>query len=104
MHKSRLLLMLVALGVSAWSQQPPESIIDPVNGRTVEDLIDLALRQNGELLAVQQQVAVARGGLTQARLRPNPTIDVSGMQEYRGPMNAFTVEASIPLELFGRRD
>jgi cobalt-zinc-cadmium efflux system outer membrane protein len=64
----------------------------------------MALRQNGDVLVMQQRVSAKQGDLVQARLRPNPTLDLSGMQEYRGPMNSFMVGASIPLELFGRRD
>src|SRR5262249_24393773 len=95
----------VLLAVSmAQSQATPDNVIDPEHGRTVDELVSIALRQNGDVLVTQQQVAAARGNLIQARLRPNPTFDLTGMQEYRGPMNSFTVEASIPLELFGRRD
>jgi cobalt-zinc-cadmium efflux system outer membrane protein len=75
-----------------------------VSGRTVEDLVTQALRTNGDILVSQQMVAAAQGNLVQARLRPNPSLDISGMQELAGPMNNFTVGASIPLELFGRRD
>lgn len=94
-------MCLLAGSAPAWCQA---SVIDPVRGRTVEELVDIALRQNGNVLVMQQRVAAAQGGLVQARLRPNPTVDLSGMQEYRGPMNSFMVGASIPLELFGRRD
>lgn len=94
-------MCLLAGSAPAWCQT---SVIDSVRGRTVEELIDIAFRQNGDVLVMQQRVAAAQGDLTQARLRPNPTIDLSGMQEYRGPMNSFMVSASIPLELFGRRD
>lgn len=102
MRKRFYLWVPLLLGIpAAWSQP---SVIDPVGGRTVEELVDIALRQNGDALVMQQRVSAAQGDLVQARLRPNPTLDLSGMQEYRGPMNSFMVGASIPLELFGRRD
>jgi cobalt-zinc-cadmium efflux system outer membrane protein len=81
-----------------------EPVLDPVNGRTLEDLTALALRQNGDVLAAEQTAAAAEGELTQAKLRRNPELEVSGMQEFGGPMNTFMVGGSIPLELFGRRD
>ncbi|MGH9661326.1 MAG: TolC family protein, partial [Bryobacteraceae bacterium] len=105
MPKSSLLLAVLLLGgLPSWSQPSVETILDPVNGRTVEELVQMALRRNGDALVMREQVAAAQGGLVQARLRPNPSFDVGGMQEYRGPMNSFMVGASIPLELFGRRD
>lgn len=48
-----------------------------VQGRVVDDLLRLALERNAELLAVRQDIAAARGFLTQSRLRPNPGLDVS---------------------------
>jgi len=103
--KISMLLFALLLGPpAAWSQRVSADVLDPVGGRTVEELVRLALQQNGEILAGQQQVVSARADLTQARLRPNPSVDVSGMKERSGPMNSFMVGASIPLELFNRRD
>ena len=103
--KSSLLAAVVlSAGPQTWGQQSAEAVIDPVNGRTVEQLVELAMRKNGDVLVTRQQVAVAQGGLVQARQRPNPSLDVSGTQELRGPMNTFMAGASIPLELYGRRD
>ncbi|MEO8338817.1 MAG: TolC family protein [Nitrospirota bacterium] len=96
-RSSWLLALFLLVGPLAWCQ--PE-----LRGRSLEELVTLALNQNGSALVMEQQVAAAKGGLVQARLRPNPTLELNGMQEYRGPMNSFTVGASIPLELFGRRD
>ncbi len=64
----------------------------------------LALERNGELLAARQQVAAARGGLSQARLRPNPSLEFNDAQEMSGGMNNFMIGGSVPLELFHRRD
>ncbi len=99
-----IVVILLLGGLQGWGQSTASDVIDPVRGRTLQDLVELALSQNGNVRVMEQQVAAAKGGLTQARLRPNPTVDLNGMQEYRGAMNSFTVGASIPLELFGRRD
>src|SRR5713226_8543239 len=88
----------------AWSQRTSDAVMDPVAGRTAEELVTIALRQNGEIVAGRQQVAASRGGLTQARLRPNPSLEVSGMKEAGGPDNNYMLGASLPLELFGRRE
>src|SRR2546423_14728312 len=78
-----------------WGQQP---------GLTVEELANRAILQNGELLAMRQQIAAARGGVTQARLRANPTMDFSAMKQAGGSDNNFMIGGSLPLELFGRRE
>ena len=44
-------------------------------GLGAEDFQRLALERNAELLATRQDIAAARGFLTQARLRPNPGLD-----------------------------
>ena len=93
----------LALGlVPAWGQRV--NPLDPVTGRTAEDLVALALKQNGELLAGQHQVEAARGGVTQARLKANPSLDSSESRQLTGSMNTFMIGASLPLELYHRRD
>ena len=42
-----------------------------------EDFQRLALERNADLLAARQDIAAARGFVTQARLRPNPGLDIS---------------------------
>lgn len=42
-----------------------------------EDFQRLALERNADLLAARQDIAAARGFVTQARLRPNPGLDVA---------------------------
>ena len=81
-----------------------ESVRDPVGGRTAQDLAAMALERNGEVLAGRHQIEAARGGLTQARLRPNPSVDVLQSNQVAGSMNNFMVSGSLPLELFHRRD
>jgi len=61
-------------------------------------------RKNGELLAARQQIAAARGNLTQARLRPNPMLELGGLRQAGGSDNTVSIGSSVPLELFGRRD
>lgn len=98
------LAVCFAASPAARGQPFSAAVLDPVNGRTVEDLVAAALQRNGEVLAAKQQVAIERGGLRQAGLRANPMVEVSGMKEAGGPMNSFTAGGSIPLELFQRRE
>ncbi len=94
--------VLLAVLPTAWGQSA--GVLDPVHGLSAEDLVARALPRNGDLLAARQQVAAARGSLTQAGLRANPSLELSGMQEVAGSDNNFMLGGSLPLELFGRRD
>jgi cobalt-zinc-cadmium efflux system outer membrane protein len=52
---------------------------------------------------VRQEIEMARGGVTQARLRTNPSLAVGGLQEIDGQDNRVSIGGALPLELFGRR-
>ncbi len=100
------------LVLSAKPAKPVESLeprsmysqyIDPVNGLTADALVRYAIAHNGELAAVRQVIAVARGRLRQAGLKTNPTIEASGTRAANTPDNKLMVGAELPLELGGRR-
>ena len=46
---------------------------------------------------------MAKGDVTQARLRQNPSLTLGGLKEVNGGDNAIDVSGSLPLELFARR-
>ena len=80
---------------------------DPQNGVSIEDLIRSALESNQDLAAARLEIEKARARLTQAKLRPNPTLEFehsSGAVIGSPGGGQFTVGASLPIELFGRRD
>jgi cobalt-zinc-cadmium efflux system outer membrane protein len=52
---------------------------------------------------VRQEIEMAGGGVTQARLRKNPSLNVGGLQEIDGQDNRVSIGGALPLELFGRR-
>lgn len=83
--------------------RPASDFLDPQNGVTEAELVAHALAANPSLAAQRQQVAVAAGDVTQARLRKNPSLSLGGLKEVDGDDNRFSVGGSIPLELFGRR-
>jgi cobalt-zinc-cadmium efflux system outer membrane protein len=103
------LLMVVAfagaLSLSAQDVQPrPASdFLDLQRGVTEAELVTRALASSPTLLAQRQQIAMAKGDVTQARLRQNPSLTLGGLKEVNGGDNAITVSGSLPLELFGRR-
>jgi cobalt-zinc-cadmium efflux system outer membrane protein len=104
-----LLVFLVALAnaLSLSAQElpmrPASSFLDLQNGVTEADLVARALASNPTLLAQRQQVTMAKGDVTQARLRQNPSLTLGGLKEVNGGDNAVNVTGSLPLELFGRR-
>jgi cobalt-zinc-cadmium efflux system outer membrane protein len=78
--------------------------LDPAGGQTVQDLVTRALAQNGDILTGERLVAAARGGVTQARLKANPSLSFSESQEIAGGQNNFMIGGTLPLELYHRRD
>jgi cobalt-zinc-cadmium efflux system outer membrane protein len=104
-----LLLVTVALaGSLPLSAQevrprPASDFLDLERGVTEEELVTRALASNPTLLAERQQIAMAKGDVTQARLRQNPSLTLGGLKEVNGGDNGINVSGSLPLELFGRR-
>src|SRR6185369_12751462 len=96
--------LILAAAIPLWGQPASDGIVDLAHGRTVEELVSLALQRNGDILAAQQQVEAARGSLTQARLRANPSAEFSGSKEVGGPQNTLLLGGSLPLELYHRRE
>ncbi len=89
--------------VSAEQASAYARLINQATGMTVDDLVRYALEHNGELAAARKMIAEARGRLRQAGLKPNPTLEASGMQTVNGPDNNALIEIELPLELRGRR-
>jgi len=83
--------------------RPASDLLDAQHGVTEGELIARALASNPTLAAERQEIAMAEGGLAQARLRKNPSLSVGGLKEVNGDDHRFSVGGSVPLELFGRR-
>lgn len=77
--------------------------LDLQNGITADAAVKIALENNGEILALRQEVESARSLVKQAALKPNPTIEVTGARQIGGMDNNVMVAGSLPLELGGRR-
>jgi cobalt-zinc-cadmium efflux system outer membrane protein len=94
-----------SVAIPSLSAQDPTGS-SPAQAMRAEDFQRLALERNADLMAARQDIAAARGVLTQSRLRPNPGLDVSfssgrllGSPEERG----FDVGYAHTLELGGKR-
>lgn len=76
------------------------------DGLLVRELIDQALKTNQDLSAWRLEIDRAKARLRQARLRPNPTLEFeqqSGRLVGDGGDGQISIGASLPIEVFGRR-
>jgi outer membrane protein, heavy metal efflux system len=97
----------LVVGILLLLPRPPISVGQPAAGggeKTVDELVDQALRQNGEVAAARADVDAAIGRLRQAGLRPNPLLDLGGQQNVSGSDNNVSVGVTVPLDLNGRKD
>jgi outer membrane protein, heavy metal efflux system len=69
---------------------------------TVDELVARALAESPDLRAARAELEAARGRVTQAGLRPNPMLDLSG-QKALSPDNNLMVGVTLPLDLNGRK-
>lgn len=109
------LILSAALGGAAElsAQQPSAPVpqpsayakyLDAASGRTADDLVRLALANNLEVLAMRKEAEAGEALIRQARLRPNPSLEVSGTRQIGGmDDNSLMVQGALPLELGGRR-
>lgn len=76
------------------------------DGISLNELITTALGANQELAAARLEIEKAKARLTQAGLRPNPTLEFeqsSGRLVGNSGEGDFTIGASLPIEIYGRR-
>ena len=79
---------------------------DPVQGASSNDLVRRALASNAELAAARLEIERARARLSQAGLRPNPTLDfeqTTGRFTGAAGESEISVGLAVPLELGGKR-
>ena len=79
----------------------------PQDGVSINELIERALRLNLELTAARLEIDRAKARLTQARLRPNPTLEFeqqSGQLVGDGGDGQISIGAALPIEIYGQRN
>ncbi len=103
-----LLFLTLAPRLTAQTQAAEQPIPTAL---TLELATETLLARNPTILRERQNVAMARGGLTQARLRPNPEFEVTSesyplFEPNPGPFfqnNEVIVRAGQPIEIAGKR-
>lgn len=84
-------------------QNNHERFIDQTTGMSADEAVAYAIANNAEIEAMRKEVVAGEALIKQARLRPNPTLEVSGTKQTDGKDNSFMIEGGVPLELGGRR-
>jgi len=107
MHKQLItILTLVAVASSCWAQGTKLDSVSDTQGVSLVELTRTMLAGNKDLQAARESVVQAEARLQQARLRPNPSLDISkatdAMFANEGD-TAFGVTFTQPLELGGKR-
>src|SRR6516162_6573622 len=102
-----LLLLLAAMcSLSLVAQEvkprPASDFLDLQHGVTEDELVTRTLASNPTLAAQRQQIEIAKGDVTQAHLRKNPSLNLGGLKEVNGGDNSISVSGMLPLELYGR--
>ena len=109
-----LLLQLISV-IAAQDKNPPHDsalqhqivsaakYLDQTNGKTADELVAFALENNGEIIALRKESEAAESLIRQARLRPNPSLEVGGTRQIGGADKSLMIQGALPLELGGRR-
>lgn len=85
------------------SQNSAVKYLDPASGKTVDEIVSLALANNAELIAMRKEAEAGEALLRQAGLRANPSLEVTGARQLGGSDNNVMIQGELPLELGGRR-
>ena len=102
------LLMAAQLHLLAQMPAPKKAetlslYLDLQNGMIADEAVAFALKNNGEIQALREEVESARSLVKQAGLRPNPKLQANRAEQIGGTDNSLMVEGMLPLELGGRR-
>ena len=94
------LWLVISGAIPAIASAQDVSQVGPREG-TIEQLVATALERSPELRAARTEIAASNGQVTQARLRPNPTLSASQMF-MTGEQHLALFEVEWPLELYRR--
>src|SRR5687768_11076051 len=62
--------------------------LDDAEGKTADELVAAALRNHGEIAALRKEAEAAESLIKQARLRPNPSLELGGTRQLGGADNS----------------
>lgn len=79
---------------------------DQADGITLSEIVRRAFENNGEIKIARLEIDKAKARLTQARLRPNPTLEfeqTNGRPVGSAGESELSVGLAVPLEIYGQR-
>ncbi|NNE67226.1 MAG: TolC family protein [Pyrinomonadaceae bacterium] len=76
---------------------------DQTNGMTSDEAVRSALKNNDGFLALLKEAEAAERMVDQADQRARINVGANGLQQTFGKSHRYTIQASMPLELGGRR-
>ncbi|MFZ1700870.1 MAG: TolC family protein [Pyrinomonadaceae bacterium] len=97
-----LFIAAIVCGVALGQSTLPR-YLDQTAGMTADEAVRIALENNGDLIAMRKERDAAKALIDQARLRANPSLELSGMRQISGMDKTYLAKGSLPLELGGRR-
>ncbi len=83
-------------------EHDPAQLLDAERGQSIDQLVALAIERAPSVLAARARVDAARGGRSQAGLRPNPSLMADWREEVGGMDRQTMIGLSLPLDLFRR--
>jgi cobalt-zinc-cadmium efflux system outer membrane protein len=92
----------LVIAAAATAAQTPAQFVDPARGRSIDEMVALALEQAPAILGARARVDVMRGDLAQAELRPSPSASVEWREQVAGSDNQLMVGIAWPLDLWGQ--
>lgn len=105
----RFILASLLLGCTTWAQENPKT--DVPERLTLDRATEILLVSNPTILRERQNIAIARAGVAQAGLRPNPEFELTSesyplFESDPGPFfqnNELIVRVGQPIETAGKR-
>jgi len=76
--------------------------VDAARGRSVEELVTLAMERSPDVQAARLRADVARSDQAQAGGRPNPAVPFARRDQIRGADHQTSIGFTMPLDLFVR--
>jgi cobalt-zinc-cadmium efflux system outer membrane protein len=95
-------LAVLAVGLIQ-AQTASAQTASSVEELTPDEVVARAMRDNPEVAALRAEVQAALGRVTQAGLRPNPMVELSG-QKAISPDSNLSIGLTLPLDLNGRKE
>src|SRR5438128_11861050 len=104
--KVTLILIFVSISLATETAAQSRVYVSDADGTSFDQLVQVMLSHNKDLQAARESLRQAEARLTQARLKPNPSLDVTNATDAlfsNEGDSAYSVTLAQPFELGGTR-